>query len=83
MMSPQVEYDVDMEKEAQHESGYVKYIDMLQDHQNVKITFDSVKEATNAQKAIYMLITRRKLYNVTQIRRKNVIYLVKEELNGK
>ena len=83
MSEPKVEYDVDMEKEAQHESGYIKYIDMMQGHQNVKITFNSVKEATNAQKAICMLINRRKLYDVTQIRRKNAIYLVKEELDGK
>lgn len=82
MSVPKIEFDVDMQKEGRYESEYAKYIDMLDDHQNVKIEYETIQEATKVQKAICMLLNRRKSYNITQMRRKNIIYLIKEEIKN-
>lgn len=47
-------------------------------NENAKLTFEDMKEALNAQKSFLNILNRNKIFDVTVLRRKNVVYLVRE-----
>lgn len=48
------------------------------ENENAKLTFEDMKEALNAQKSFLNILNRNKIFDVTVLRRKNVVYLVRE-----
>lgn len=79
MSEPKIKLDVDVDGETSGRSICVPYINMLKNHQNVRLEFPTIHDAVKLQKAMCEYLSRNSIYNVRQTRRKNIIYLVKEE----
>lgn len=79
MLEPKITFDVDVKRNIRGVSEFYKYIDMLDEHENVKLEFAETKDAIRVQKGIYMLLGRQRRCDIVPMRRKNIIYLFKEE----
>jgi len=79
MSKPKITFDVDVKRETRGESEFYEYIDMLDEHKSVKLEFAETKDAVRVQKGIYMLLDRQRRCDIVPMRRKNIIYLFKEE----
>ena len=47
------------------------------EHQNMKLDWESVEEATRAKHILCMLISRKKIFDIIISRRKNVLYVIR------
>ena len=79
-----IEYDV----ESPPTAGQAPYTEVFwefyySNHKNVKMEFDTVEEATKCQQQLCMIRNRKHLYSVNIMRRKNVLYLIREKQEEK
>lgn len=49
------------------------------DKQNAKIEYDTIEDATKAQKAMCMLVDRYQILDVVITRKQNILYLIRKE----
>lgn len=78
-----VEYDV---KVPRNTYGNAPYADAFwefyeSEHENMKIEFNDIEEAKKCQKAICMLTDRHQIHNIVVTRRKNILYLIRSEVD--
>ena len=74
-----VQYDVKVPRNTYGNSPYADAFWNFYEskHKNVRFEYDTVEEATSAQKRMCMLTSRNKIYDVMITRRKNVLYVIK------
>ena len=51
------------------------------DHENVKLTYETVEQAVKVQRSLGMMVARNRIYNIMVKRRKNDVYLVRTREN--
>lgn len=51
------------------------------DHENVRLTYETVEQAVKVQRSFGMMAARNRIYNIQIKRRKNDVYLVRTREN--
>ena len=76
-----VEYDVAVpfkEQGKPHAAAFWNFYN--NNHKTVRLECDDIAEAKKCSQSLYMLMTRRKIFDVLMTRRKNVVYLMRNEV---
>lgn len=75
-----IEYDADIESQPYKSSRYTYILQQFRhqkEHDNIKLTFDDMGNAVKVQKSFCEYMRNHKIYDVTVIRRAEVIYLIR------
>lgn len=75
-----IEYDADIELQPYTSSLYTDILQQFRrqkEHDNIKLTFDSLDIAVKVQKSFCEYRSRHGIHDITVMRRGNVMYLMK------
>lgn len=76
-----VEYDVAIPHKEQGKPHAAAFWDFYNgNHINARLEFDDIEEAKRCTQSLCMLLSRRKIFDVLMTRRRNVVYLIRSEV---
>lgn len=78
----EVNYDVRIPKPGKVTPNSKVFWDFyFSNHENVKLTYETVEQAVKVQRSFGMMVARNRIYNIQIKRRKNNVYLVRTREN--
>ena len=79
-----VDYDVAVPRKCTEDKQYAPTFWEFynSDHDNARLGFSDTNTAVKCQKAMCMLLSRNRIFDVKVTRRKNTVYLIRGDVNA-